>query len=815
MILYGFHVKNGIQFYEVPTEMTTLPTSNISFSQIRDTAGLSGQVSMSQMSPYYGIPRINASISAFVGQKKALLPGLQYRIFRSIYKFDKRNGSYNTGPTSTSNGSTTYPTTSIQVSDGTFKINGNTIPQGIQIWTVPETGAYVIAAGGAAGGQYTPRISGYGMVVATNYTFTAGQIVCILVGQQGYGNAGAGAAGGGGGTFVTIYAGTGAFSTASQHTIILVAGGGGGVSNTNSANGNNASAGTSGTVCSATQPSNTPSTNGGGGGGSGLSGGNAADGSGNTAAVYEGSGGGGGGFIGYGGLGSYNPSQGRVIRGGNSFLSGGGGGSSFIGSGGFGGGGGSWDSGGGGGGYSGGQGSRSTNRQGGGGGGSYDINGGPGSAVQYTGWVTSTFDTAPATYSGGWCTGDGFCVISSKLTYFSDNTAWFDTRTENYNGLSSNFSSINDGTAGVIPNDNSWEYYSVEWTGYFYATVTGTHTFYTQSDDASYLWIGSAALSGFTPGNCLVNNQYGHSLQQAQGSISLTAGTYYPIRIQFGESSSGDNCYISFEAPGISRIYNLTGYVFHPLGTKSTFPGYSARLIKSASGTTIDDIYYINTNGTSTPTYCLMDNKWDGGGWMMMMKATRGTTFGYSSTYWTDTGTTLNTGSTDQTDANAKFNTMNYVPVKDVLAIWPDVGYSGGSIASTGTWTWLVNNYYGGGSKTTIVNGFSSANTRDSPDTPDPLNYSGFSYSIWSTQNPSRRHIFGGGNHLVYAGSTPNLHVRWGFLFNENDLNDYRSIDVHGGIGMEGGSYSAGDRIDCCQASTGLNRTMRFELYGR
>lgn len=411
-----------------------------------------------------------------------------------------------------------------------------------------------------------------------------------------------------------------------------------------------------------------------------------------------------------------------------------------------------------------------------------------------------------------------YCVFGfygSIGYYFADDPNWFSTRTENYSGLSSNFSSIYDGTAGVVPNNDSWDSYSVEWTGYFYATVTGTHTFYTQSDDASYMWMGATALTGFTTGNCLINNGGGHSMKQAQGSISLTAGSYYPIRIQFGEGGGGDNCYISFEAPGISRINNLTGYVFHPLGTKSTFPGYSARLIKAASGTMTDGIYYINTNGTSTPTYCLMDNKWNGGGWMMMMKATRGTTFNYSSTYWTDTGTTLNTSSTDQTDANAKFNTMNYVPVKDVLAIWPDVGYTGGSIASTGTWTWLVNNYYGGGSKTTIVNGFSSANTRDSPDAPDPLNYSGFSYSIWSTQNPSRRHIFGGGNHLVYAGSTPNLHVRWGFLFNENDLNDYRSIDVHGGIGMEGGSYSAGDLLTCCQASVGLNRTMRFELYGR
>ncbi|BCU94690.1 MAG: hypothetical protein CM15mV6_0450 [uncultured marine virus] len=30
-----------------------------------------------------------------------------------------------------------------------------------------------------------------------------------------------------------------------------------------------------------------------------------------------------------------------------------------------------------------------------------------------------------------------------------------------------------------------------------------------------------------------------------------------------------------------------------------------------------------------------MDNRWLGGGWMMGMKATRGTTFNWDSSYWT------------------------------------------------------------------------------------------------------------------------------------------------------------------------------------
>ena len=49
---------------------------------------------------------------------------------------------------------------------------------------------------------------------------------------------------------------------------------------------------------------------------------------------------------------------------------------------------------------------------------------------------------------------------------------------------------------------------------------------------------------------------------------------------------------------------------------------------------------------------------------------------------------------------------------------------------------------------------------------------------------------------------------------------DFSSSDVGGGIGMRipygsNMNYSGGDAITCCQTTTGLNRSMRVELYGR
>jgi hypothetical protein len=398
--------------------------------------------------------------------------------------------------------------------------------------------------------------------------------------------------------------------------------------------------------------------------------------------------------------------------------------------------------------------------------------------------------------------------------YFNDDTTWFDYRTENYSGLVTNFSNINTNTGGIVPNNGAWENYSVEWFGFFYATVTGTYTFYTESDDASYLWVGSSAMTGYTAGNCIVNNGGGHGTQERSGTVSLSAGSVYPIRIQFGEGGGGDQCMVSFTAPGIPRTYDWTGYVFYGLGTNASFPGASARLIRSLTNSNVDGVYFINVNGSGTPTYCLMNSKWDGGGWMMLMKATRGGTFPFASGYWTDTNTTLNTGQTNRSDGDAKFNVMNFGMVKDVMALWPDVGYTGGSISQSEAWAWLVNNYYGGGTRATVITGFSTANSRDSPVGTDPISFNGFSSSIWSYQDPTHRHVFGGGSHL-----SANQQVRWGFLWNENAPGDFTSCDAIGGLGINFNfganyQYSAGDVYGCC-GSQGLNRTMRVELYGR
>lgn len=148
-------------------------------------------------------------------------------------------------------------------------------------------------------------------------------------------------------------------------------------------------------------------------------------------------------------------------------------------------------------------------------------------------------------------------LVGQKYSgYYADNVNYFLTATKT--GSPSLFTTIDTGS----PPWNIGDYYSYEWTGYFKPSTTETYTFYTYSDDASHLWIGDNALSGYTTANALINNGGVHGAREYSGSIALTAGLYYPIRIQFGENAGGDVIRVSFSTPTISKTSNGSGYYF-------------------------------------------------------------------------------------------------------------------------------------------------------------------------------------------------------------------------------------------------------------
>lgn len=90
-------------------------------------------------------------------------------------------------------------------------------------------------------------------------------------------------------------------------------------------------------------------------------------------------------------------------------------------------------------------------------------------------------------------------------------------------------------------------------------------------------------------------------------------------------------------------------------------------------------------------------------------------------------------------------------------------------------------------------------------------------YKLLWVEQVQYKQVFGARTHLGNGGGW--TAIRWGFAWNNEG--DFTSNDVCGGIGMYFGHpyasayYSAGDKVGCCQNSTGLNRAMRVELYGR
>lgn len=366
-----------------------------------------------------------------------------------------------------------------------------------------------------------------------------------------------------------------------------------------------------------------------------------------------------------------------------------------------------------------------------------------------------------------------------------------------------------------------------------------------------------------TPANSITLSTWQHMAIRFDGSskstfINTIRCAYQTIALnttsntedlRIGEGNDGE-LFIGYM--GAVMIYNraLTdeeiGQVFNaqrgrynvpaPLGSAFN-PADSASIIKAMNVNAPDGIYYINLPvvGT-TKAYCIMDSAYNGGGWMLAFKATTGTTFNYNANYWT-TANTLNTTALNLDNGDAKFDIFNYYEGADIMARWPDITQSGGSIPDVGVWTWMqksFNSQRSTSAKVSLLNFFTTAGTYLYSNgayggyfIQDAKTFSGWASGIFSSQVDIR---FYGFNFQNFKGAYGfNANVRWGFGWNENGEGLYvdpstlatggapGSDDVSGGIGMDStyGNYSAGDYIGCCNDTTGINRSARVEVYIR
>ena len=131
---------------------------------------------------------------------------------------------------------------------------------------------------------------------------------------------------------------------------------------------------------------------------------------------------------------------------------------------------------------------------------------------------------------------------------FDGVATWFATATSTGTTVTANF---------AIPSEPTST--SEQYLGYIRSDYTGTWTFSMNSDDKALLWIGANAVSGYTAGNALIatNNN------TVTGTISMVAGHFYPVRLQYGNGPGPGVLDLTYAHTGQSATNNFTGKLYY------------------------------------------------------------------------------------------------------------------------------------------------------------------------------------------------------------------------------------------------------------
>lgn len=146
--------------------------------------------------------------------------------------------------------------------------------------------------------------------------------------------------------------------------------------------------------------------------------------------------------------------------------------------------------------------------------------------------------------------------FGTDITPANDDLTFFDTYAATSQGVytSLNLSSLS-------------EYTSIMLTGYFLAPTTDTYTFYTNTDDASYMWIGPVAITGYTHTNAIVKNGGLHGVTEQSGTVAMTANIYYPFRVMFGNLTGPGTMTVSWASSTQAKTSTWTGKLFYNSAT--------------------------------------------------------------------------------------------------------------------------------------------------------------------------------------------------------------------------------------------------------
>ncbi len=100
--------------------------------------------------------------------------------------------------------------------------------------------------------------------------------------------------------------------------------------------------------------------------------------------------------------------------------------------------------------------------------------------------------------------------------------------------------------------------FSVRWSGQVEAPVSGTYTFYTVSDDGVRLWVNNQQI---------VSNWTNHAPIENSGTIALTAGQRYEIRMEFYENGGGATARLLWSSASMAKAVVPSTRLYPPAPT--------------------------------------------------------------------------------------------------------------------------------------------------------------------------------------------------------------------------------------------------------
>lgn len=142
---------------------------------------------------------------------------------------------------------------------------------------------------------------------------------------------------------------------------------------------------------------------------------------------------------------------------------------------------------------------------------------------------TATYQ-ATATFTGNGLKGD----------YYANTTSFVGTPAFSRTDTVVSFNWGAAGPGGGVSADN----FCVRWTGQVQPPTSGTYTFYTFSDNGTRLWVNN---------QLIIDNWTAPSASEVNGTISLTGGTKYNIRLDFFETAGNATVFMQWSGPSVAK----------------------------------------------------------------------------------------------------------------------------------------------------------------------------------------------------------------------------------------------------------------------